>query len=154
MTSSRQLLIAAIVLGLLSVGDFARRIYIPRDAALRSYAPPTLPDPPAAPDLKASESALESWLPALRATVQADPTSTGPDDWVLKLVGTFEERHRRFAVIMATARSGGRSERRRVAAGDVVYGRTVVAVGRGSLALSAPTGAEELKVFGRHPVAN
>ena len=147
MNVRRQLLIVACVLGLIGVADFAHRIYVPRDEALRSYAPPSLPALPPALDPAATEAKLETWLPALAATRPADAGPQQPADWDLKLVGTFEERRSRFAVIMANSGPGGKSERRRVAVGDVVYGRTVLAIGRGSLALMTPTGPAELRVF-------
>jgi hypothetical protein len=153
-TVGRQLLIASAVLLLIAAVDFTRRIYVPRDEALRSYAPPQVAALPPPPDLAAVRAQLENWLPALPASRPPDLAARGPDSWDLKLVGTFEQRRQRFAVIMATPRSGGKAERRRVAVGDVVYGRTVTGIGRGSLALSAPTGVEELKVFGPHHRTN
>lgn len=150
MSRRRQIIAAAVILALLAVRDFATRVYVGRDAELRQFAVPSLPEPPPAPDAQAHRAQLVTWLPELGASApQAAPDPDDPKAWELRLVGTFRERSRHFAVIMAAPRGGGASQKHRLAVGDQVLGRTVTRIDSGSVTLAADGGPQELRVFER-----
>jgi hypothetical protein len=142
------LTIVGLLLLAIAVHDFSTRIWVGRDDSLRGFVPPAVAPLAPAPDVQAVRSALATWLPALGAA--AEPVS--PDDpaaWDLRLTGTFVERSRRFAVIMATPRGAGVPQRQRVAVGDVVHGRTVTEIRPGAVTLQGADGPRELRVFSR-----
>jgi hypothetical protein len=147
-SARRQLAIAAAVLALFAIVDFASRVRVGRDAALRAFESPTLVPLPEDRGAARIRAQLASWLPEV-----AGGTPGAPDDpgaWQLRLGGTFQQRGRPFAVIMASTRgASGAPQTHRVGVGETVAGRTVREIRPGAVVLDGPAGAEELRLFAR-----
>ena len=146
MSAGRLRVLLAVVLLLVALVDFTRRIHVPRDVQPRdadSFMPVDLAPPVTA---AAVASDLATWLPGL-APVVAGAGPAADTEWALTLLAVFVERGSPFAVVRATPAAGGAARVQRIAEGDAVFGYRVARIEPQRVQLEGPDGPQDLLIF-------
>jgi hypothetical protein len=146
-TRNRQLLVLGVIALLLAGRDFATRIYVGRDDALRRFAAPVIQAVPSAPNAAIVRARLAAWLPATAGSKAADPNDTSA--WDLRLTGIFTRKGQRFAVITSTPKGGGPAERAQLSVGDGIKGYLLREIGTHGVTLEGTDGQRQLVMFDR-----
>jgi len=144
--STRVRWLLLVVVLLLALVDFTRRIYVARDVQPRgadSFVPAEVSPPVSAATVTRD---LGTWLPGLRP-VAGGSGAAAPTDWSLTLLAVFSERGAPFAVIRATPVAGGAAKVQRIAEGDEVYGFKVAQIQPQLVRLEGQRGVQELQIF-------
>ena len=145
MTVRRQLAILAGLLLLLGAWDFARRVYVGRDASLRAFQAPQLSPLPGELGVEAVRREMLGWLPGAAGAAPAGTSGSVPVTLLLR--GVFARRGLVIAVLEASSAGGGPPERIRAIEGDVVHGWTVTDIEPRSVTLRRDDGMLQLPLF-------
>jgi hypothetical protein len=146
-TRNRQLLLLGMVALLAAGHDFATRVYVGRDEALRRFAVPLIQPVPPAPNAAIVRARLAGWLPGTKDSKAADPNDAAA--WDLRLTGIFTNKGQRFAVITSIPKGGGPPEKAQLAVGDAVKGYLLRDIGKRDITLEGKDGVRQLVMFAR-----
>jgi len=149
MTVRTQLVAFGCVLLLVGIWDFVGRLYVARDASLRTlHAQTALPLPPAE-SAGAIRRRMVGWLPAIAGSANEPPDPADATAWRLSLVGVFTQRGTAIAVVRASLPAGGPVEKLRVVEGDTIHAWTVAHVDAHGVILTHGADTQQLVLFRR-----
>jgi hypothetical protein len=148
MIPRRQIAVVAAVLALVAAYDFFGRIFVGRDATLRTVNAPQMTPLPQRPDAEAIRKQLAAWLPALPGSLGPEAANSDPASWQFTLVGVFRQDGRQFALVNAQQQGGGAVETVQVREGDDLRGATVKHISSTRVTLQRGEKPEELLMFG------
>lgn len=147
MSPRRQIALVAAVLALVATYDFFGRIFVRRDAALRTVNAPQITPLPQRADAEAIRKQLAAWLPALTGSVGPEVANNDPSSWQFSLVGVFSQDGQQFALVNAQQTGGGTVELVQVREGDDLRGATVKQISATRVTLLRGENSEELLIF-------
>lgn len=147
MTPRRQMATVAAVLALVAAYDFFGRIFVGRDAALRTVSAPQMTPLPQRADAEAIRKQLAAWLPALSGSLGPEAANSDPASWQFSLVGVFRQEGQHFALVNVQQQGGGAVELVQVREGDDLRGATVKQISPTSVTLLRGESSEELLIF-------
>ena len=148
MTPRRQIAVVAAVLALVAAYDFLGRVFVGRDAALRTVNAPQMTPLPQRADAEAIRQQLAAWLPALSGSLGPEAANRDPASWQFSLVGVFRQDGQQFALVNAQQQGGGTVELVQVREGDDLRGATVKQISPTRVTLLRGENPEELLIFG------
>jgi hypothetical protein len=144
-TVRRQVLTLACLLLLLGAWDFARRVYVGRDASLRAFDAPQVLPLPEQLGLPAIQADMAHWFPD--SDVAGPNGVSGKESLHLSLLGVFTRRGSTIAVLEATSAQGAHLETIGAVEGDVVHGLTVKKIEPHNVTLEGDDGILQLPLF-------
>lgn len=129
-----------VVLALMMLIDFFARVYVSRDASLRTFTAPTIQKTPQRVTATAALAQIESWLPVKQ---EVEP----PKERDISLQGIFSSKAGGVAAVVLRDPNSGSSESLRVAEGQIVEGWTIERIGPRKVTLRRGEQSRELLLF-------
>jgi hypothetical protein len=151
MTLRTQLLGLGCLMALLGIWDFAGRLHVGRDPALRHVRPEVPATLPRDDSPDAIRRRLLDWLPAIAGSAYAARDAADSTAWQFTLLGVFTQRSKAIAVVAASLPVGGPTEKLRVVEGDTLHDWAVTRIDGHGVTLTHDAETRHLTLFRRRP---